>query len=59
VFAGVALDGATLREDPGVNEKLYGQNYPNRDIVAKDPEPPAEAKSLVALLNKHSGRKGR
>jgi lipid-binding SYLF domain-containing protein len=32
LFAGVSLEGSTLRQDNGANEKLYGQ----KDISAKD-----------------------
>jgi lipid-binding SYLF domain-containing protein len=32
LFAGVSLEGSTLRQDGGANEKLYGQ----KDISAKD-----------------------
>jgi len=33
LFAGVSLEGSTLREDSGANEKLYGKKTPARDIV--------------------------
>jgi lipid-binding SYLF domain-containing protein len=32
LFAGVSLEGSTLRQDGGANEKLYGQ----KDITARD-----------------------
>jgi lipid-binding SYLF domain-containing protein len=32
LFAGVSLEGSTLRQDGGANEKLYGQ----KDISARD-----------------------
>ncbi|HET9943063.1 MAG TPA: YSC84-related protein, partial [Terriglobia bacterium] len=32
LFAGVSLEGSTLRQDNGANEKLYGQ----KDITARD-----------------------
>jgi lipid-binding SYLF domain-containing protein len=35
LFAGVSLEGSTLREDGGANEKLYGKKIPARDIVAR------------------------
>lgn len=59
VFAGVSLNGASLREDRGVNRKLYGKDYSNRDIVLNDVPPPRAAKPLVKLLNRYSSRKGR
>jgi lipid-binding SYLF domain-containing protein len=33
LFAGVALNGATLRPDEGTNEELYGSKVTNREIV--------------------------
>jgi len=33
LFAGVSLEGSTLREDGGANEKLYGKKISARDIV--------------------------
>lgn len=55
LFAGVSLEGSTLRSDGGANEKLYGQKLSAKDIIrlgkVKTPECAAE---LVALLNKRS-----
>lgn len=59
IFAGVALDGATLRQDMGVNEGLYGHPYTNRDIITMNMSPSADGQQLVTLLNKYSARKGR
>lgn len=58
VFAGVSLQGATLRQDKSANKKLYGRKLGNRDIVTTDVEPPKQAEALLSLLNKHSSRKG-
>jgi lipid-binding SYLF domain-containing protein len=33
LFAGVALDGATLRPDEGTNKELYGSEVTNKEIV--------------------------
>ena len=35
LFAGVALEGATLRQDLDDNAELYGKELQNRDIVTK------------------------
>lgn len=59
VFAGVALDGATLREDLDVNDQLYGERYSNRDILAGRLQTPAAAKPLIDLLTRYSARAGR
>jgi SH3 domain-containing YSC84-like protein 1 len=59
VFAGISLDGSTLRHDLAVNNHLYGQRYSNRDIVTSGLEVPEAGKNFISLLNKYSGRKGR
>ena len=55
LFAGVSLEGSTLRSDGSANEKLYGQKLSARDIIrrGKVKNPPC-AEELVALLNKKS-----
>jgi lipid-binding SYLF domain-containing protein len=57
LFAGVSLEGATLRPDDDANKDLYGKQMSNRDIVqGKIASPPAAAR-LLAELNKHSARR--
>jgi SH3 domain-containing YSC84-like protein 1 len=55
LFAGISLEGSTLRSDGGANEKLYGQKLSAKDIIrlgkVKMPECAAE---LVTLLDKKS-----
>src|ERR1700732_2419091 len=42
VFAGISLEGSTLRPDNDANAKLYGSEVPAKDIVLKGTvEPPA------------------
>jgi lipid-binding SYLF domain-containing protein len=53
-FAGVSLEGATLRNDLDVNRELYGQPYENRQIVMQNVAPPKAAAELLKLLNKYS-----
>jgi SH3 domain-containing YSC84-like protein 1 len=57
VFAGVSLQGATLRQDLDSNRDLYGQAYTNRQIVTANTKPPQAAERLLSLLNKYSSRK--
>ena len=57
LFAGVSLQGATLRPDDDWNKELYGKEMQNKDIVMGDTPPPAAAGKLLALLNKYSSRK--
>jgi lipid-binding SYLF domain-containing protein len=53
LFAGVSLEGSTLRSDGSANEKLYGQKLSATDIIRGGKvKPPAAAAELIALLNK-------
>jgi len=56
-FAGISLQGATLRPDDDWNKEMYGKSMSNRDIVMGDTKPPAAASKLMSLLNKFSSRK--
>jgi lipid-binding SYLF domain-containing protein len=56
LFAGVALEGATLRQDLDDNATLYGKKLENREIVTKGVRPPTAAAKLLDLLNQHSRR---
>jgi lipid-binding SYLF domain-containing protein len=57
VFAGISLQGATLRPDADANDELYGAGKTNRDILMGDVPPPAAAQPLIQTLNKYSSRK--
>ena len=59
VFAGIALTGATLRQDLDDNATLYGKKRENREIVTKDITPPRAASKLLSLLNKYSAREAK
>lgn len=56
LFAGVALQGATLRQDLDDNATLYGQPLENRQIVTTGVRAPAAAAKLLELLNRYSAR---
>ena len=57
LFAGVSLEGSTLRPDNGANEDLYGKKVNASDIVRKGAAPmPSSANKLISLLNLHSKR---
>ena len=58
LFAGLSLEGATLRPDGGENKKLYGREMGNRDILMGKAVAPKGARGFVALLNKRA-RKGK
>lgn len=50
-FAGLLLDGSTLRPDSGENENLYGQKVSNQEILQGELKTPVGARPLVAELN--------
>ena len=55
LFAGVSLEGSTLRPDNGANKNLYGKEVSASDIVFKKAVPvPPSAKELLATLQKAS-----
>lgn len=56
LFAGVALEGATLRQDLDDNKKLYGKPLENRAIVTTGVRAPQAAAKLLALLDRYSTR---
>jgi lipid-binding SYLF domain-containing protein len=59
VFAGVSLQGATLRQDIDVNTDMYGKAYENAQIVRSGLAAPDDAKKLMGLLTKYSARKSK
>ena len=55
LFAGVSLEGSTLRSDGDANEKLYGRRLDAREIVEGGNVPvPSDAMPLLELLNARS-----
>lgn len=56
LFAGLAIEGATLRQDLDDNAALYGARLENRQIVTTAVPTPEAAEKLIALLNKYSSR---
>jgi lipid-binding SYLF domain-containing protein len=55
LFAGISLEGSTLRSDGSANEKLYGQKLTAKEIIVEHKVAvPACAKELVSLLNRRS-----
>jgi len=57
LFAGLSLDGATLRNDLDENRNMYGKPLTNRQILNSDTAPPAAARKLLDVLAKYSPRK--
>jgi len=55
LFAGVSLEGSTLRSDGSANEKLYGRKLSAKEIIREGKVGiPASAQELVSLLDKKS-----
>lgn len=57
IFAGIALNGATLRPDDDANRDLYGTVTSNREVI-EHANPPAAARELLDVLNRYSSHKG-
>jgi lipid-binding SYLF domain-containing protein len=53
VFAGVALEGATLRGDDDANLDLYGKRLEMRPIVTGSTPIPASAQPLISRLSRY------
>jgi len=57
LFAGISLEGSTLRSDNDGNARLYGKGITAKDIVINSAiRPPASASLLLSTLNKKSPR---
>jgi lipid-binding SYLF domain-containing protein len=54
LFAGVSLEGSTLRQDNGANEKLYGRKITAQEIVKGGTG--AAGQRLISVLQKASPR---
>ena len=56
LFAGVSLEGSTLRQDNSANRKHYGRELTAREIVSGTTGVPAAGQEMVATLRQHSPR---
>ena len=55
LFAGISLEGSTMRSDGSANEKIYGREIKARDIVRSGTvEVPEAGKELIHYLNSKS-----
>ena len=57
VFAGVSLQGATLRQDLDVNKELYGAPTTNKQILSGSVKTPAVATEFISNLAAFGGAK--
>ena len=53
IFAGISLQGATLRQDIDANTAIYGKRLENREIVRGSVGTPKAAARLLRLLNQY------
>jgi lipid-binding SYLF domain-containing protein len=51
IFAGISLQGATLRPDGETDRELYGRDVTNREILTGGVKAPAGARKLDMVLN--------
>ncbi len=55
LFAGISLEGSTLRADNDANERIYGKKISAKEIALHGAVPvPPSARPLTATLNQHS-----
>ncbi len=59
VFAGLSLEGSTLRQDLDGNKDLYGKTMTNKEVIEQNPAAPKQAQKLLALLGKYSARQSK
>src|ERR1700733_14750908 len=59
LFAGVSLEGATLRPDGETNRELYGREASNREILTGNFKTPAAAGKFERALQRDSAHRDR
>jgi lipid-binding SYLF domain-containing protein len=58
LFAGLSLEGSTMRSDDGANKDLYGKELSAKEIVLEGKvSAPASAQPLLALLDKAAAKR--
>jgi lipid-binding SYLF domain-containing protein len=55
LFAGLSLEGATLRPDGDRNRKLYGRDITGKEILESRVPTPLAARPFIATLDRYSG----
>jgi len=52
LFAGISLEGSTIRPDNDANKRIYGEKISAKDIVmAHDTHVPPAAEGLISTLS--------
>jgi lipid-binding SYLF domain-containing protein len=54
LFAGISLEGATLRQDQDDNRSIYGKAVEPKAILSGEIPAPASSRNLIAMLTKYS-----
>jgi SH3 domain-containing YSC84-like protein 1 len=55
LFAGISLEGSTLRQDKDANKNLYGHDITAKEIVLENKvQPTAGGQAIDDVLNKKS-----
>ncbi|MBV9300634.1 MAG: OmpA family protein [Acidobacteriaceae bacterium] len=54
LFAGLSLEGATLRPDGGEDKKLFGRDITNKEILEGGVQTPSAARNFVSTLDRYS-----
>ena len=53
VYAGIALQGSTIRQDTGENKELYGREIANKEVVSGKVTVPPAATDFIKALSKY------
>jgi SH3 domain-containing YSC84-like protein 1 len=53
IYAGVSLEGSTLREDADANDAMFGRKVSNREVLGGSVKAPESAATFLAALAKH------
>jgi lipid-binding SYLF domain-containing protein len=59
LFAGISLEGATIRPDRDTDRELYGREASNREILTGNFKYPAVAENFERTLNRTSAERSR
>src|ERR1700734_1006430 len=52
LFAGISLEGSTIRPDKDANERIYGSKIPAKELVlTRDVAVPPSAQDMISILN--------
>jgi lipid-binding SYLF domain-containing protein len=59
LFAGVSLQGATLRPDDDANKDMYGKEMSNKEVVLGNVKAPRTAARLISELDRYSSQRAK